>query len=336
LSTDKHRWTQIIQKTNLCLFGLICGQFSLLCVLCVLCGKFLLSEMASELNIAIIGIGRLGGALALALSKKGYEIDCLISRSPETAGIIAESITPKPEILALEELEKISSDVIFITTPDPEIQKVAENLAGKLKHQPFVFHTSGSLSSEILRSLGAINCPIGSLHPLVSISDSRFGAERFKDAFFCVEGEPQAVSLAEKIVADLGGKSFSIATQFKPLYHAAAVTASGHLVALFSIATEMLAACGLSESAAQEILFPLVNSTIENLSAQTPVEALTGTFARADVETLKRHLTALRQNVSIDDFNVYLQLGMRSLHLAQEQGADAEKLEEMHRMLGEN
>lgn len=292
--------------------------------------------MSLNLSITIVGVGRLGGALAIALSKKGYEIRHLISRSGGNAQKIAGLLEPKPEILSDSEFEKISSEVVFITAPDSEIQTVAENLAAKLKHKPYVFHTSGALSSENLESLKSLDCKVGSLHPLVSISDSLVGAERFKNAYFCVEGDAEAVLVAEKIVARLEGNFFSVATKYKALYHASAVMASGHLVALFSLAVETLAACGLEESEARKILFPLIKSAIENLSSQTPAQALTGTFARADIETLKLHLESLREYISEDVLAAYLQLGLRSLHLAEKQGVKTEKLAKMKALLMEN
>ncbi|MGI9036390.1 MAG: Rossmann-like and DUF2520 domain-containing protein, partial [Pyrinomonadaceae bacterium] len=231
-----------------------------------------------ERSVSIIGVGRLGGALALALSKKNYAVRQLVAHRKDVSKI-AGLISPAPQILSFGELEKIDSEVIFIAAPDALIRATAEKLAEKLKHEPFVFHASGALSSEILESLQKKNCPTGSIHPLISVSDSAAGAENFKNAFFCVEGEPRAVALAEQIVARLKGKSFSIPTEFKTLYHAAAVTASGHLTALFSVAVEMLADCGLPDAEAQKILFPLVGSTVKNLARQTPAQALTGTFA---------------------------------------------------------
>lgn len=291
--------------------------------------------MRFKSSIAVIGVGRLGGALALALAEKKYEIRQLISRRPEKAQKIAENIQPQPQILAPGELEKISAEIVFVTTPDAEIQNVSKSLAEKLKHQPFVFHTSGALSSAILQDVKARGCRTGSLHPLVSVSDSFTGAEHFKNVFFCVEGDLQACETAEKIVADLAGKSFSIATEYKALYHASAVMASGHLTALVSASIEALTECGLNEREAQEILFPLIDSTARNLAFQTPAEALTGTFARADVETLKRHLDSLRENVSEEVFAIYRQLGLLSLALAKQQGANSKRLDEMKSLLME-
>jgi len=283
------------------------------------------------MKISIIGIGRVGGALAIALAKGGYEIENLAARKKDDTEKIAEII--KSNILTENEFNQISSDIVFITTQDFEIENVAKSLADKLLNKPTVFHTSGSLSSEVLQNLKEIGCQTGSIHPLISISDAYLGAERFKDAYFCVEGDDEAVKIAETIVENLGGKSFSIETKHKTLYHASAVTACGHLVALIDVAIEMLTKCGLDEKDAQEILLPLIESTVENLSTQTTATALTGTFARADVETLEKHLEVLRRSVSTEALEVYLQLGNRSAHLAEVQGASAENLRKIREKL---
>jgi predicted short-subunit dehydrogenase-like oxidoreductase (DUF2520 family) len=281
------------------------------------------------MNISIIGIGRLGGALALALDKKGFEIETLVARDVEKTNKIVEFFKDKPKISPANDFSNVSSDVIIIATQDSEIEFIADALAGKITHKPIVLHTSGALSSEILKRLKAVGCRTGSIHPLVSISDARRGADRFANAFFCVEGDAEAVAAAETIVTELDGKSFAIATEYKTLYHASAVTASGHLVALLDAAIEMLMKCGLDKQNARTILLPLVKSTIENLEEQTTAAALTGTFARADVGTLGRHLEILREKVSPELLEIYLQLGLRSLHLAETQGADKENLMKM-------
>jgi predicted short-subunit dehydrogenase-like oxidoreductase (DUF2520 family) len=258
------------------------------------------------MKISIIGAGRLGGALAIALARSGYTIENLVVREIENAERIAEYINPKPELLFTNELSKISSDTIFITTQDYEIENAANRLAEK-----------------------DTGCRIGSIHPLVSISDAIRGAERFENCYFCVEGDAESVKIAEKIVANLKGKSFRVATEYKTLYHASAVTACGHLVALVDVAIEMLSKCGLENADAREIFLPLIKSTVENLETQTTFEALTGTFARADVKTFENHLKILRENVSPEALEVYLQLGMRSAHLAERQGANREKLQKI-------
>lgn len=280
------------------------------------------------MKISIIGIGRLGGALALALAKKGFEIENLFARNRKNAGKIAEVTNSK--ILADDEFGQIHSDLILITTQDSEITNAAEILAGKLNSKPIVLHTSGSLSSAVLEKLKVVGCAVGSLHPLVSISDAFLGSSRFQNVYFCIEGDETAVETAKKIVDALGGKSFSIETKYKSLYHASAVTACGHLVAVIDTAIEMLSKCGLNETEAKKIFLPLIESTIENLKSQTPAESLTGTFARADAEIFDRHLEIMEKEVSAEALEIYLLLGERSLKLAEKQGADKTRLEVMH------
>jgi predicted short-subunit dehydrogenase-like oxidoreductase (DUF2520 family) len=277
-------------------------------------------------TVSIIGVGRAGGALALALAKKGYRIENLISRDRGKSERIADLIVPTPHILTDSAFSGISSEIIFITTQDTEIAAVAAAFAPVWEHGPFVFHTSGSLSSEVLSHLREAGCETGSIHPLVSISDARMGSERFGGVYFCVEGTPKAVELAENIVADLGGNSFTIETRHKALYHAAAVMSAGHVTALIDAAFETMAKCGLDPETAKNVLLPLIKSAVENLETLTPASALTGTFARADEETFDRHLEALHRTVTPEIIEIYLQLAVRSLDLAETNGVDTERV----------
>jgi predicted short-subunit dehydrogenase-like oxidoreductase (DUF2520 family) len=291
-------------------------------------------KIKNKFSISIVGAGRLGGALAIALARKNYRISSVAARRFETAARVAQLIKPPPQILTAENLAALpSSDIVFITTPDPEIEPTAVRLAANrnFNSETIFLHTSGSLSSAVLSKLKNVGANTGSLHPLVSVSDSGAGAERFAGAFFCVEGDAMAVAAAKQIVADLGGESFEINPEFKTLYHAAALMTAGHLVALFDVAAETLSRCGIEESEARRILLPLARSAVENLGRQTPAAALTGTFARADAETMRRHLESLGEHETA--LRIYVELGKRSIELAREQGADDEKLEEMSREL---
>lgn len=280
-------------------------------------------------SISIIGIGRVGGALAIALNDAGYEIDRLVHRGTDTVERISARLKPTTGFSELSSASPIKSDIVLITTTDPDIVTVADQLKDVLVARPVVLHTSGSLSSEVLSGLSAIGCPTGSMHPLVSISDAISGATNFADAYFCVEGDPAAANEATAIVESLGGRAFSILPDFKSLYHAAAVTACGHLVAVIDAAIEMLNECGIDRESAKQILLPLIKSTIANLETQTPERALTGTFARADVGAFERHLASMAENSPPDVRDIYLLLGERSLKLAEANGADPADLQKI-------
>lgn len=278
-------------------------------------------------SVSIIGPGRVGGALSLALPQEKYRIDQIIGRT--SAGVEPVRVFGHQLIGGLEKIPLIGSEVVFITTGDANIGNTSRSLSGKLRPGSFVFHTSGALTSEILDDLAAAGSYVGSIHPLVSISKAELGPERFSGAYFCIEGSPLAVEKAKEIVADLGGTAFTVPTKFKTLYHAAAVMACGHLVALFDSAVEVLTACGLSPVESKKILLPLVTSTVENIGQQSTSSALTGTFGRADIETFTRHLTTLNENVSDDLLEIYLLLGERSLELAAKEGVNPARIDSM-------
>src|SRR4029079_16256682 len=150
----------------------------------------------------------------------------------------------------------------------------------------------------------------GSIHPLMSVSAAHDAALR--GAFWSVERDRAALSLGKELVRDLEGKSFSIRSEDKPLYHAAAVMVSGNVVALFDVALEMLGECGLDRKTARGVLLPLIASTVRSLQTKTPEESLTGTFSRGDVETVKRHLAALKNKELAQALDLYRLLGQRS------------------------
>jgi len=311
-----------------------------------------MTNRTTQPTIAIIGAGRLGTALALSLSSHGYTITSLVAARRKSAQRAARTIkrytsnsahTVAPLALAAAELDRLPPATIYLfTTPDDQLAHASAELARVLcarnnrqaQSSAVALHTSGALASVELSTLHKAGCAIGSLHPLAAVTtDAREGARALGSAFYCVEGDGSAVRAARRIARALGGRSFTIESAKKPLYHAAAVITSGHTVALFDVACEMLTRCGLDERTARETLLPLLESTSRNLQRQPPAQALTGTFARADEATLQRHLAALRAERLQLAEDVYRLLGSRSLLLAESNGADKLALKRIRKLL---
>lgn len=297
------------------------------------------SQKTLNQTVSIIGAGRLGTALAVALSAKGFTIETVVSRRIQSARRAVRLIGTGTHALSIRQTSAIpSSNILFITTPDDAIESVSAQLAGNIKWNGqghVALHASGALSSEALASLRDVGFSTGSMHPLLSVSDPRSSSVSFERAHFCIEGQSRAVRVARSVIRSLGGKSFSISTKDKALYHAAAVMSSGHMVALFDIAKELLSRCGLTEKQSRDALVPLLKSTVENLTHNAPTRALTGTFARADVATMLKHLAALNTNDNLEALATYKLLGLRSLQLARKNGADLTSIEKIKSILRE-
>jgi predicted short-subunit dehydrogenase-like oxidoreductase (DUF2520 family) len=273
----------------------------------------------------------MGTAFAIALNKSGHTISLIVAKRAASAkrasklaggqglGLSAEQF--RRQLPKHRELLEQSS-LILIATPDDVIASIADELADLLRFRTapadkqVALHTSGALASNVLWSLRKLRISTGALHPLVSISEVRDGAEWLTRAYFSVEGDAAATQMGKRIVRDLGAQVFNISASAKPLYHAAALMASPNLTALIDIALEMLNRCGLTANQSQKVLLPLIESTIDNLAAADPARSLTGTFKRGDVATVQKHVDAISSQNLFDALEAYVLLGRHSMKLA--------------------
>ena len=290
-------------------------------------------------TISIIGAGRLGTAFALAFSRRGYVVQALVCRTTQSARRAAKLAGVASHTLALQELSLLPrSDILLLTTPDDQLSNVAKLLAAGIsrdRRQRIALHSSGALPSDILGDLSSVGFSIGSMHPLVSVSDPESGARRLEGAYFGIEGQLAATRVARRLISAIGAKSFPIEASNKALYHAAAVMSSGNVVALADIAIEMLVRCGLTQSYARTVLIPLLQSTIENLSSRDTGKALTGPFARSDVATVRRHVPAIATSGVADALNAYVLLGRHALRIMERDGLSPKSNNELKNILDE-
>lgn len=285
----------------------------------------------NRLRISIIGAGRMGTALGLTLRREGHHIQLVVNRHAASArraagAIGGDAIPSTPRQLPNHVKKLAESDLLLISTPDDALESVADQIAGLIRlaqsgsrqrnRRRFALHTSGALSSDALEPLKSLGFAVASFHPLVAIAHAGTAQDSFSGVHVCLEGQRAAVQIGRSLARDLGGHSFTIASGAKPLYHAAAVMTSGHVVALFDLATEMLLKCGLSQRQAWQILAPLLASTAANLGSNSPARALTGPLARGDIATARKHLAAMETNKLSEAAALYSALGRRALRLA--------------------
>jgi predicted short-subunit dehydrogenase-like oxidoreductase (DUF2520 family) len=280
-------------------------------------------------SVSIIGAGRVGSALASSLPSDQVKVRNLVFRGVGHPEAVRLTLGENINIVSSAEFNGGDEEILIIAVQDANIRSAAEWASERFDRIKYAFHTSGANQSSLLESLKSNGASIGSIHPLVSISDPLSGSQIFRGTYFCLEGETDAVTTATEIVEGLGGIPFAIDSAFKTLYHAAAVTACGHLVALLDASFEMMKTCGLEPEEAKRILLPLVSSTISNLTRQETAKAMTGTFARADLETFSKHVAAINEHCSEEIMEIYLLLGERALQLAARQGTSPDRVESM-------
>jgi predicted short-subunit dehydrogenase-like oxidoreductase (DUF2520 family) len=273
---------------------------------------------ARQPTISIVGPGRLGSALAVALHNAGYEIDEVITHGPGKSRGLARSVGARP--VALKDA-RLDSDIIWLTVGDSAIRSVAYELAANHGDwsNKIAFHSSGALTSHELAVLKEHGASVASVHPLMTFSGGH--APSLVDVFFAIEGDARAVRAAETIVRVLGCVPMQIKPQDKAAYHAWASFGSPLLIALLSVAERLAGLAGLDRSEARHALVPLLQQTLDNYAIKGGDNAFTGPWVRGDVDTIRKHLDALQGDDTVR--GVYIALAMAALKLLPAQNANA-------------
>lgn len=249
-----------------------------------------------EKTLAIVGAGRVGRALGRRLRELGWKIGVVVTRSEASSRRAVRFIGAGKPHGSLTRNVLVSS-VILIATPDDAIPAVARELArmgGEELRGRVVLHTSGSQDSRALTPVREFGAAAGSMHPLQTFSG--VGVPDLEGKVFAVEGDIVAVRAARHIARALGGSPVQIAAGKKVLYHAAAVLAAGHVLALVEAATQLLISLGMKRSVATRALLPLTRQVLDNFDRVGPRPAWTGPLARGDYRVVESHLRALHDS----------------------------------------
>lgn len=262
--------------------------------------------------VAIVGAGRMGQGLGLALHRAGWQVSLLArSRHPVVSPLVLHT-GPRSEAT-------LAAGVVVLAVPDDAIPGLAAELAlqGGAGPAQVVLHLSGLLDRRALGALLPTGAALGSFHPLQTIVDPVAAPERLEGAYAGVEGDERALAEGERLASAMRMVPIRLAPEGKVAYHAGAVMAANYTVALAGVAERLAATGGVPPEVAGRLYLPLIRGAASNLELG-PAAALTGPVRRGDVRTVEAHLAALRS----DDRELYRLLGLAALRLARESGLE--------------
>jgi predicted short-subunit dehydrogenase-like oxidoreductase (DUF2520 family) len=218
--------------------------------------------------IAVIGRGRVGGAIARSAAAAG--LDARPAGRDDLAAAVAEAAT------------------LLLCVPDAEIAPACEAAIAAGARPRFAGHTSGATGLDALAAARTVGASTFSLHPLQTVNSP--DATLAGAAAAVTGSDPDSLACARTLAERLGLEPFELPDEARAAYHAAAAISSNFLVALEESAVALLDAAGVENG--RELLAPLVLRTAANW-AEHGGAALTGPIARGDTETVRRHAEAL-------------------------------------------
>ncbi len=235
----------------------------------------------------LVGPGRAGLSLGVALQRAGHQAAGVLARRPEAASDGTRRL--QTDVLDWDD-DLPSADVLILAVRDDAIAEVAGRLAARAGAVRFAVHLSGLKSVDTLAALSTSGLQIGSLHPLQTLPNPEDGSAALSGAWMAVTADRLELrEFLEDLARSIGGRPFVLADAHRDLYHAAAAASSNYVIAALALAEELFQRAGVPFAAAR----PLVAAVTDNAFRLGPLGALTGPIARGDVGTVRGQLAAV-------------------------------------------
>ncbi|HEY2553144.1 MAG TPA: DUF2520 domain-containing protein [Streptosporangiaceae bacterium] len=248
-------------------------------------------EHPAQLQVGVIGAGRVGTALAVALARAGHHVTAVSAVSAGSLSRISRALPGTPvrrpdEVLA-------DAGLVLLTVPDDVLPGLVAGLAstGAALQGRLLAHASGRHGLAVLEPAVQRGAMPLALHPVMTFTGRPDDVDRLAGITFGVTAPESLRPVAEALVVEMGGEPVFIDERWRDLYHAALAGSANHVVTLVAQAADMLADAGVSDPA--RMLGPLLSAAVDN-ALRLGDAALTGPVVRGDAETVAGHIAALR------------------------------------------
>ncbi|MCU1458044.1 MAG: hypothetical protein JWL73_2136 [Actinomycetia bacterium] len=237
-------------------------------------------------TLALVGAGRAGTTIGLALAERGWIVRAVAGRHPGSPSVVQTAAVLDARPTGVDEAAA-GVDLVIVATPDVAVAAAARQVGAHADPGTLMIHLAGAFGLDAFDPLRdeRRDLRFGALHPLVSIPSVVTGLDRLPGAWCAVSGDPQVHELATQLEMH----AFTVADADRARYHGTAAIAANHLVALLAQVQRLADDLGIPF----EAFLPLVRSAVENTAALGPRDALTGPVSRGDVRTVQAHLDAL-------------------------------------------
>lgn len=280
----------------------------------------------AQLAVGIVGAGRVGTAMGVALARAGHRVVAASAVSEVSLSRLDRSLPDVPVLAAQDVVAR--SDLVLLTVPDDTLGDLVTGLvgAGVPVEGRLLAHASGRHGLAVLDPAATRGALPLALHPVMTFAGRADDVDKMAGICFGVTAPEPLRPVAEALVVEMGGEPVFVAEEERDLYHAALASAANHLITLVASASDLLRGAGVSDPA--RMLAPLLSAALEN-SLLLGDTALTGPVARGDAETVAAHVAAIRA-ASPPDLGPYLALARltadRALAAGSLRPADAQRL----------
>ena len=259
----------------------------------------------NAIKFSLVGPGRVGTSVALALERKGWVCRSIVSNpSSRREQQLLNRKFPGTKLLTSPVDLLPDFDVLFVAVRDDEVRGIISQLSKASQVDwkgKTVFHFSGIVPLDALTELHESGAAIGALHPISPFAQ-KYSPDFSRSIYYDFLGTPEALRYAREIAKGLRSKLLVLHSEKeRAMLHVASVIASNTVVIAVKSAEEMISGF-IERRDAKSLLSKLLSSTAENVSTKDGMSALTGPLVRGDFDIIESHMRALRGKSRILDY----------------------------------
>lgn len=237
-------------------------------------------------KLVFIGAGNVATHLAKAFYQKGYPIVQIFSQTEVSAKTLSDKVnsnytTDYNDIIT-------NADIYFYCVTDEVLPQI---ISQKKLSNGIHIHTAGSVNMNIFENNRK---NFGVIYPLQTFSKNK-EIDFSKVPLFIESNNEFSEQKIKDLALVLSSKVFSISSEKRQKIHLSAVFACNFTNHLYSIAQDLLGEIPF------DVLFPLIEETVEKIKTLPPKQAQTGPAKRKDKNVINRHLDALSFNSDWQD-----------------------------------
>lgn len=214
-----------------------------------------------RLGIGVVGAGRVGPVLALALAGAGHAITGISAISAESRER-AETLLPGVPVLEVPEVVRRSELVIF-AVPGAELPGLVSGLTETGAWQPgqLALHTAPEQGYGVFAPALATGVIPLALHPAMVFTGTSLDLTRLTGASVAVTAPTPVLPIGQALAVEMGAEPVIVAEQDRPAYAEAIGAAAEFSRAVVRQAVDALQEIGVDQP--NRVLGGLVRAAIE-------------------------------------------------------------------------
>lgn len=218
-------------------------------------------ERDGRLAVGIIGAGRVGPVIGVALAGAGHHV-VGISAISDDSRERAHAMLPDVRVMDVPTVVS-SAELVVLAVPDSQLPSLVQGLAATNTWQPgqIVLHTSPIYGINVLQpALEQGVIPIA-LHPAMTFTGTSIDVHRLAESYVAVTAPAPVLPIAQALAVELGGEPLVIPESKRVDYAEAISTASEFSASIVAQATGILGAIGVENPG--RVLGPLIRSSVD-------------------------------------------------------------------------